>query len=84
MTPLEIEKIREYTELSKLEVAGPLIPETCQPEETEDEEEVEAESENEEVAASETAVNEPKNFKPERTKTVSLPDEDDDGKYFSR
>ena len=60
------------------------LPESDDAEETEDEEEVEAESENEEVAASETAVNEPKNFKPERTKTVSLPDEDDDGKYFSR
>ena len=34
LTPLEIEKIREYTGLSKLEVAGPLLPETCQPEET--------------------------------------------------
>lgn len=39
LTPLEIEKIREYTELSKLEVAGPLIPETCQPEETGDDDE---------------------------------------------
>ncbi len=34
LTPPEIEKIREYAGLSKFEVAGPLIPETCQPEET--------------------------------------------------
>ena len=33
LTPLEIEKIREYTGLSKLEVAGPLIPEATRPEE---------------------------------------------------
>lgn len=33
LTPQEIEQIREYTGLSKLEVAGPLIPEACQPEE---------------------------------------------------
>lgn len=39
LTPLEIEKIQEYTGLSKLEVAGPLIPDTCYPEETEGEEE---------------------------------------------
>ncbi|WP_157197074.1 YkgJ family cysteine cluster protein [Methanosarcina lacustris] len=39
LTPLEIEKIQKHTELSKLEVAGPLIPEACQPEETENEEE---------------------------------------------
>lgn len=37
LTPQEIEKIREYTGLSKLEVAGPLIPEACQPEKTGDE-----------------------------------------------
>lgn len=37
LTPPEIEKIREYTGLSKLEVAGPLIPPT--PDETEDEDE---------------------------------------------
>lgn len=36
LTPQEIEKIRNYTELSKLEVAGPLIPDVCQ---SEDEEE---------------------------------------------
>ncbi|MHC1755021.1 MAG: YkgJ family cysteine cluster protein [Methanosarcina sp.] len=39
LTPQEIENIRDYTELSKLEVAGPLIPEACQPEETGDGEE---------------------------------------------
>ena len=39
LTPLEIEKIQKHTRLSKLEVAGPLIPEACQPEETENEEE---------------------------------------------
>lgn len=39
LIPQEIEKIREYTELSKLEVAGPLIPDACQPDETGDEEE---------------------------------------------
>lgn len=39
LTPQEIEKICEYTGLSKLEVAGPLIPETCQPEETGNKEE---------------------------------------------
>lgn len=37
LTPPEIEKIREYTGLSKLEVAGPLIP--CPPDETGDEDE---------------------------------------------
>jgi len=39
LTPLEIEKIQKHTGLSKLEVAGPLLPEACQPEETENEEE---------------------------------------------
>ena len=39
LTPQEIEKIREYTGLSRLEVAGPLLPEACQPEETGDSEE---------------------------------------------
>jgi len=39
LTPPEIEKIQKHTELSKLEVAGPLIPETCQPEETGNKEE---------------------------------------------
>ncbi|WP_440945216.1 YkgJ family cysteine cluster protein [Methanosarcina sp. T3] len=39
LTPPEIEKIQKHTGLSKLEVAGPLIPETCQPEETGNEEE---------------------------------------------
>jgi Fe-S-cluster containining protein len=39
LTPPEIEKIQEYTGLSKLEVAGPLIPDTRYPEETEGEEE---------------------------------------------
>lgn len=44
LTPQEIEKIREYTELSKLEVAGPLIPDTCQPEEIGNEENTDTES----------------------------------------
>jgi len=39
LTPQEIENIREYTGLSKLEVAGPLIPEACQPEEPGDDKE---------------------------------------------
>jgi len=39
LTPPEIEKIIEYTGLSKLEVAGPLIPDACRPEEDEGEEE---------------------------------------------
>lgn len=39
LTPPEIEKIQKHTGLSKLEVAGPLIPETCQPEENGNEEE---------------------------------------------
>jgi Fe-S-cluster containining protein len=39
LTPPEIEKIIEYTGLSKLEVAGPLIPDACLPEEDEGEEE---------------------------------------------
>ncbi len=39
LTPPEIEKIQKHTGLSKLEVAGPLVPEACQPEETENEEE---------------------------------------------
>ncbi|AKB17909.1 MULTISPECIES: YkgJ family cysteine cluster protein [unclassified Methanosarcina] len=39
LTPPEIEKIQKHTGLSKLEVAGPLIPEARQPEETEKEEE---------------------------------------------
>ncbi|WP_231593661.1 YkgJ family cysteine cluster protein [Methanosarcina siciliae] len=39
LTPPEIEKIQKHTGLSKLEIAGPLIPETCQPEETGNKEE---------------------------------------------
>lgn len=39
LTPSEIEKIIKYTELSKLEVAGPLIPDICHSEETTGEEE---------------------------------------------
>lgn len=39
LTPQEIEKIQDYTGLSKLEVAGPLIHDACQPEETAGEEE---------------------------------------------
>jgi len=39
LTPQEIEKIQKHTGLSKLEVAGPLIPETCRPEESGNEEE---------------------------------------------
>ncbi|MDQ1274642.1 MAG: uncharacterized protein QG610_214 [Euryarchaeota archaeon] len=37
LTPSEIEKIIEYTGLSKLEVAGPLIPDVCHLKETADE-----------------------------------------------
>lgn len=39
LAPSEIEKIVEYTGLSKLEVGGPLLPDVCQPEETGDEDE---------------------------------------------
>ena len=44
LTPAEIEKIIEYSGLSKLEVAGPLIPDVCEPEETESEEDKDMES----------------------------------------
>jgi Fe-S-cluster containining protein len=44
LTPQEIEKIREYTGLSKLEVAGPLIPDVFQLEETGNEEDKDTES----------------------------------------
>lgn len=47
LTPLEIEKIQKHTELSKLEVAGPLIPETCRPEEGGNEEDWDREIEGE-------------------------------------
>lgn len=39
LIPQEIEKIQEHTELSKLEVAGPLLPDVCHPEESGAEEE---------------------------------------------
>lgn len=41
LTPQEIEKIQKYTGLSKLEVAGPLIPDVCQ---SGDEEDIESSS----------------------------------------
>jgi len=39
LTPPEIEKLQKHAGLSKLEVAGPLIPEACRPEESGNEEE---------------------------------------------
>lgn len=39
LTPQEIEKIQRQTGLSKLEIAGPLIPDVCRPEEISGEEE---------------------------------------------
>jgi len=56
-------------------------------EETENEEEESDDEEDEEdkpVAADGVGADESKDSKPERTKTVIMPDEDDDGKYFSR
>lgn len=44
LTPAEIEKIIEYSGLSKLEVAGPLSPDVCEPEETESDEDKDMES----------------------------------------
>jgi Fe-S-cluster containining protein len=40
ITPPEIERIREFTCLSKLEIAGPFVPEISQPDELEEEENI--------------------------------------------
>ena len=75
LTPQEIEKIQKYTDLSKLEVAGPLIPDISCPEEA-------GEGEEDRVAENSSImpeIDEKKTSEPFRTPELLKEDIDPDG-----
>lgn len=76
LTPQEIEKIQKYTDLSKLEVAGPLIPDLSCPEEAEAVEKEDRVAENSSIMPE---IDEKKTSEPFRTPELLKEDIDPDG-----